>query len=431
MLSYLGPPRVSLIVIVACLLLCSPGCLCTTSNTQPSLLSQQARRDFGHQDSQLDPNSIPNTRPGYKWDQFLTIPELTSNRRSVFQAFLAGLLPSWLRKLPRNSSNELTQLSEMRETEPVELNNATWVPILPAPIAWMMHNAEDRIAKAGVNLPKAQLLAKLTSVSYCQRNNIQAWNCSRCTSTDSLRHFWLTTTVYDVTWDLFAYAGYSTASELGGGAIVVAFRGTDSHSLYNWVENMRYWKTDYDIPYPGSEGALVHTGFFMSYNASDLAPNITRAVRALREEYPNAPLYVAGHSMGAAMAHICALDLKFTLGFDNVNVYTYGSPRVGNTIFKDFFNNMVNESVRVTHNRDIVPSVPPQYVGFHHVSREVWQLDGAQYFGSKVYMPWACDGSGEDPVCHNSVCYLGLCTSISDHMHYMGANMYHRNSAPC
>ena len=49
----------------------------------------------------------------------------------------------------------------------------------------------------------------------------------------------------------------------GGGAIVVAFRGTDSHSLYNWVENMRYWKTDYDIPYPGSEGALVHTGQFV------------------------------------------------------------------------------------------------------------------------------------------------------------------------
>lgn len=82
----------------------------------------------------------------------------------------------------------------------------------------------------------------------------------RCTSSESLRNFRLTTTVYDITWDLFAFAGYSTASELGGGAIVVAFRGTDSHSLYNWVENMRYWKTDYDIPYPGAEGALVHTG---------------------------------------------------------------------------------------------------------------------------------------------------------------------------
>lgn len=89
---------------------------------------------------------------------------------------------------------------------------------------------------------------------------------------------------------------------------------------------------------------ICTAGFFMSYNASDLAPNITTAVRALQQEYPNAPLYVAGHSMGAAMAHICAMDLKFTLGFDDVNVYTYGSPRVGNTIFKDFFNKIVNVS---------------------------------------------------------------------------------------
>ncbi len=37
-------------------------------------------------------------------------------------------------------------------------------------------------------------------------------------------------------------------------------RGTDSHSIYNWAENMRYWSTDFDVPFPGSEGAKVHTG---------------------------------------------------------------------------------------------------------------------------------------------------------------------------
>ncbi|DBA78087.1 TPA: hypothetical protein ACH3X2_008060 [Trebouxia sp. C0005] len=376
-------------------------------------------------------DSSAQLRPGYKWDQFLLIPD-TPPAESGLKAFLNKLLPSWLLSTkPTPPALSQPQPLDSDGSEPVAVDNATWVPVLPAAIAWMMHDAEDRISESGIKLSKAQLLAKLTSVSYCQRNNIKAWNCSRCTQSDSLRRFNITTTVYDIRWDLFAFAGYSTASELGGGAIVVAFRGTDSHSLYNWVENMRYWKTDYDIPYPGSEGALVHTGFFMSYNASDLAPNITTAVRALQEEYPHAPLYVAGHSMGAAMAHICAMDLKFTLGFDDVNVYTYGSPRVGNTIFKDFFNKIVNESVRVTHNRDIVPSVPPQYVGFHHVAREVWQLDGEKYFGTKVYLPWVCDGSGEDPVCHNSVCFLGLCTSITDHMQYMGAHMYHRNSNPC
>lgn len=94
-------------------------------------------------------------------------------------ALLTRLLPSWIMQPHHTFKDQLTQPSGNDDSEPVELNNATWVPILPAPIAWMMHNAEDRIEKSGINLPKAQLLAKLTSVSYCQRNNIKAWNCSR------------------------------------------------------------------------------------------------------------------------------------------------------------------------------------------------------------------------------------------------------------
>ena len=35
-----------------------------------------------------------------------------------------------------------------------------------------------------------------------------------------------------------------------------------------------------------------------------------------------------------------------------------------------------------------------------------------------------CDGSGEDPSCHNSACYLGLCTSVADHLVYLGVHMY-------
>lgn len=63
-------------------------------------------------------------------------------------------------------------------------------------------------------------------------------------------------TIDDVAWDLKAYTGWS--SSLPG--IVVAFRGTDSHSIGNWVENMRYWRTDFKVPYPGANGSKVHTG---------------------------------------------------------------------------------------------------------------------------------------------------------------------------
>lgn len=64
-------------------------------------------------------------------------------------------------------------------------------------------------------------------------------------------------TIYDEGWDLFGYTGYSTLMN----GIIVSFKGTDSHSIYNWAENMHYWKTNYQVPYPGSEGASVHTGW--------------------------------------------------------------------------------------------------------------------------------------------------------------------------
>lgn len=63
-------------------------------------------------------------------------------------------------------------------------------------------------------------------------------------------------TIYDEGWDLFGYTGYSPVMN----AVIVVFRGTDSHSIYNWAENMHYWKTDYQVPFPGAEGAAVHTG---------------------------------------------------------------------------------------------------------------------------------------------------------------------------
>ena len=42
--------------------------------------------------------------------------------------------------------------------------------------------------------------------------------------------------------------------------------------------------------------------------------------------------------MGAAMAHVCILDLKFKydLPKERLFLYTFGSPRIGNDIFAKF-----------------------------------------------------------------------------------------------
>ena len=156
---------------IAC---CNPAELSQTQNfiqQDKDTLFEQQLITAQHAQSQL--------RPGYKWDQFLPLPEPAASK-SAFGKRLTDLLPAWLLNTRHKAvAQEVLEPADNDDTQPVALNNATWVPVLPPAIAWMMHDAEGRMQKSGVNLPKAQLLAKLTSVSYCARNNIKAWNCTR------------------------------------------------------------------------------------------------------------------------------------------------------------------------------------------------------------------------------------------------------------
>ena len=83
----------------------------------------------------------------------------------------------------------------------------------------------------------------------------------------------------------------------------------------------------------------------MSYNNSMLEPNITESIRKMAAEHPGAPLYAIGHSMGAALATICAMDVKFKANLTDVRLYTFGSPRVGNAEFAKFVYNQTKASL--------------------------------------------------------------------------------------
>lgn len=146
---------------------------------------------------------------------------------------------------------------------------------------------------------------------------------------------------------------------------------------------------------------------------------------------------LAACSLGGALATICALDIRLNLGIEDVRLYSYGSPRVGNAVFAEWFREYVKVRARwhdghrgarggsctlkceawglaassdgvvwwlwwccglaegsaaaahavaalpgalrgwvqvrwrFTHNRDMVPSVPIQLMGFRHVAQEV------------------------------------------------------------
>jgi hypothetical protein len=55
---------------------------------------------------------------------------------------------------------------------------------------------------------------------------------------------------------------------------------------------------------------------------------------------------------------------------------TFGQPRIGNPAFAAYFAAQVPRTIRVTHQNDIVPHLPPYYYylgewTYHHFAREV------------------------------------------------------------
>lgn len=60
----------------------------------------------------------------------------------------------------------------------------------------------------------------------------------------------------------------------------------------------------------------------------------------------------------------------------NIQVITFGQPRVGNAVFASLYSELVPHTVRVTNDHDIVPHLPPYYYylpqkTYHHFPREV------------------------------------------------------------
>lgn len=252
---------------------------------------------------------------------------------------------------------------------------------------------------------------RLASIAYCSRPDLlAAWNCTRCAAIPSFQPHRV---VYDPIWDVAGYVGYHP----GWKAVVLSFRGTDSSNWGNWAENMRAWRTDHMYPEPGFPHALIHAGFYSLWTASSMQGAMTAAVSELMAAHPGSRLVATGHSMGGALAQLAGLELKFAHNASRVTVFTFGAPRVGNLAYQQLFNLYIDESWRFTHNRDIVPSVPLQIMGFQHVAREVWEVDVEDASGATTERKLLlCDATGEDPSCHNSACYLGLCTSIADHL---------------
>ena len=150
----------------------------------------------------------------------------------------------------------------------------------------------------------------------------------------------------------FAFTGYSTNEN----QIVVSFRGTNGKDYKNWITNAVVQMLEYEnVP-----GAMVHRGFKGAYDF--ISKSIRQNVKDLIKDHPTAKILVTGHSLGGSLALLGAVDLKRELGSikNQIQIYTFGAPRVGNIEFADYVSHLFADVnyIRVTHYDDAIPHIP-------------------------------------------------------------------------
>jgi triacylglycerol lipase len=138
---------------------------------------------------------------------------------------------------------------------------------------------------------------------------------------------------------------------------VVVCRGTEPHDSNDLRADLHF-----GLIVAESVGR-VHRGF--KREVDDLWPRLEQAlVNNTRT------LWFAGHSLGGAMAAICAGRCKLSYIKSSPRaLYTFGSPRIGNGRYVNYFQ---LEAYRWVNNNDIVARLPPNWLGYRHKGQEIY-----------------------------------------------------------
>jgi triacylglycerol lipase len=139
--------------------------------------------------------------------------------------------------------------------------------------------------------------------------------------------------------------------------VLIAFRGTEP-------ENIKDWLTDSNAVLVPSTLGHLHKGFLRAFNT--VGPQIVNDLRS-RPDTTGKPLWFTGHSLGAALSTIMTASCA-NAGLQIAGHYNFGSPRVGDSSFANFYNERcASVTFRFVNNNDIVPRVPPRQLLYDHV----------------------------------------------------------------
>ncbi|EFQ36359.1 lipase [Colletotrichum graminicola M1.001] len=244
-----------------------------------------------------------------------------------------------------------------------------------------------------------------TAAAYCNSDPLQTSTSISCTN-DACpliqTHDTHIVTALDIT---EGQDGGYIALDNTAKTIVVAFHG--SSNVGDWITNLDVGLVDS----PLCSGCKVHKGFQDSW--SDIQQTVMAIVPGLRSVHADYNIVTTGHSLGAALATLSAAQLRQSMGIP-IDTYLYGSPRIGNEDFVEFFNGLPGQTFRVTHWDDPVPRLPGHQFGYYHVDTEYWlSVGGADKIDYTPEEVLVCQGS------YNTNCNSGTqFTNLDLDAHY-------------
>jgi len=232
--------------------------------------------------------------------------------------------------------------------------------------------------------------------------------------------FQITGVYYNKTVDGLALVGVSESEQL----IVVSFKGTDPNHMEDVIIDLKNVFSFPDVCTLTAISGKAHAGFCLEYH-SLLQTGLLDAVLALNQQYPDFQVLATGHSLGASLAMLMALDLM--TGYQiPVSLYTYGQPRTVTSDLALQYYGLLNtmptaEMYRVTHYRDVIPHVPACKANLEGICQE----DDLHGYHSGFQMHYT-----EDMLTYKSCqpvdgadCNEVLPIAVQDHLFYFGVRV--------
>jgi hypothetical protein len=169
--------------------------------------------------------------------------------------------------------------------------------------------------------------------------------------------------------------------------IVIAFRGTEINLMDlltdAWAQPA---KLSNEVP------GRVHSGFVTAFLI--LWPELGPKLTAARAKFPEAKLWITGHSLFGALAVMCAAQLSLVDKLPVQGLITCGTPVTGDAVFHAALaKSLSDRHWRIVHALDMVPldmnaiddlpfvSLPGELTLFRHGGEAIWINDDGSLSG--------------------------------------------------